>query len=133
MEMIAAIEGMRFLEEPHHIYLVSDSAYLLNTLKYRWFDNWVHPEARPNWGLWQELIELIDFHEVEYVKVKGHSGDMYNEQVDRLAYAARKEGTGGGNRLTRSGVVLVSHLSEGHVASPQWSVLRTRGMEGDDD
>lgn len=104
MEMQAAIEGLRHLTDPHHVYLVSDSAYLLNTLKHGWFQRWVeereaHPELpiRPNWDRWSILTPLVQFHTVEYIKVKGHKskaegGDPYNERVDRLAVEARKSG-----------------------------------------
>ena len=104
MEMQAAIEGLRYLKEPHHVYLVSDSAYLLNTLNHRWHERWAkereeHPELplRPNWDRWEQLIELTNYHTVEYVKVRGHQskengGDPYNERVDKLAVEARKKG-----------------------------------------
>jgi ribonuclease HI len=93
MEMQAAIEGLQFLEEPHHVFLVSDSAYLLSTLRFSWYKKWDEHKRgnrRPNWDLWQILMGLVDFHEVEYVKVKGHSGDPYNDLVDKLALEARK-------------------------------------------
>jgi ribonuclease HI len=104
MEMQAAIEGLSHLIEPHHVYLVSDSAYLLNTLKNGWVKRWIkemedHPELpyRPNWDRWMALMPLVSYHEVEYIKVKGHKpkeegGDPYNERVDKLAVAARKSG-----------------------------------------
>jgi ribonuclease HI len=104
MEMQAAIEGLSFLTEPHHVYLVSDSAYLLNTLKNRWWHEWqeqreIYPDLplRPNWDRWMQLVPLTEYHEIEYVKVKGHKskaegGDPYNERVDKLAVAARKVG-----------------------------------------
>lgn len=106
MEMQAAIEGLRYLTVPHHVYLVSDSAYLLNTLKYKWYDSWEYARRsplgvklsdRPNWDRWLQLINLVQFHTVEYIKVKGHKskangGDPYNERADRLAVEARKRG-----------------------------------------
>lgn len=107
MEMEAAIQGLSYLTEPHHVHLVSDSAYLLNTLKNGWYHKWVrerekHPlmPKRPNWDRWEKLVKLVAFHEVEYVKVRGHQsaangGDPYNERVDKLAVAARKEGQNG--------------------------------------
>lgn len=97
MEMQAAIEGLRFLTEPHHVYLVSDSAYLLNTLRFEWDIKWkeeaeLHPSlpVRPNWEMWNEIRAEVDRHEVEFVKVKGHSGDPYNERADKLALGVRK-------------------------------------------
>lgn len=102
MEMLAAIKGMEFLTEPHKVMIVSDSAYLLNTIKNRWFDKWFEKEARtnneytrPNMDLWHRIADLVDFHDVVTVKVKGHDGVYLNEQVDKLAVKTRmtKEAT----------------------------------------
>lgn len=104
MEMMAAIQGMKELKSPHKVFLCSDSAYLLNTLSERWYDRWFADEAffdsayakqqgrypRPNMDLWRILSSLAEFHEIECVKVKGHSGDEWNEKVDVLCVDARK-------------------------------------------
>lgn len=97
--MQAAIEGLTHLGEPHIVYLVSDSSYLLNTLKERWYEKWGKNAefTRPNWDLWQKLIALVNYHTMHYVKVKGHlkNGDPYNSHVDKLAGEARKRGMNG--------------------------------------
>jgi ribonuclease HI len=93
MEMTAAIEGMQYLVEPHKVYLVSDSAYLLNAIRDKWYDGWFANDGdytRPNIHLWQVIAHLCEFHEVVPKKVKGHSGDPLNERVDKIAVAARK-------------------------------------------
>ena len=41
-----------------------------------------------NTDLWQELLALIDHHEVKFEWVKGHAGHTENEIVDRLAVEA---------------------------------------------
>lgn len=97
MEMMAALEGLRILQEPHAVSLVSDSAYLLNTLRHQWYVKWYQEEqdgrnyVRPNIDLWKQLTKEIQKHEMTYVKVKGHNGHEHNERVDKLAVAARKE------------------------------------------
>jgi len=105
MEMLAAIQGLKALHEPHSVHLVSDSAYLLNALDKKWFEKWFADEAffdnafaraqgrpvpRPNMDLWRIMASLIDHHEITTVKVKGHSGDYLNSHVDKVAVAARK-------------------------------------------
>jgi ribonuclease HI len=105
MEMLAAIYGLKELHEPHSVHLVSDSAYLLNTIENRWYNRWFADEAffdnafakmqgrptpRPNMDLWRVISTLLDHHEVTTVKVKGHSGDFLNSHVDKLAVHARK-------------------------------------------
>lgn len=104
MEMMAAIKALEELKEPHTIYLVSDSAYLLNTIKGKWYDRWFadeiffdnqyakqlgRPTPRPNLDLWEKIALLSDHHQIIPVKVKGHSGDTYNDICDTLAVEAR--------------------------------------------
>lgn len=105
MEMMAAIQGLKELKVPHKVQLVSDSAYLLNSLRNKWYDRWFADEMffnnefakqmgrypRPNLDLWRILASLAEFHEINTVKVKGHSGDEWNDKVDKLALQARTE------------------------------------------
>ena len=93
MELTAAIEGLRSVKEPSEIDLVADSAYVLNTIKNGWYHKWlteVRAVPRPNLDLWMQLIGLLNYHDVRTVKVKGHSGDYWNERADRLADHARR-------------------------------------------
>jgi ribonuclease HI len=41
-----------------------------------------------NRDLWERLIAETRRHEVIWHKVKGHSGEVLNERVDKLARAA---------------------------------------------
>jgi ribonuclease HI len=38
-----------------------------------------------NKDLWQQLDDLQQKYEIEFNKIKGHSGHEYNERVDTLA------------------------------------------------
>lgn len=90
MEMVAAIKGLKFLSSPHKVMLVSDSAYMLNTIKHEWYKEWFeHNYERKNMDLWLEMSELLCYHMVVPVKIKGHSGVEHNERVDKLAKQAR--------------------------------------------
>ena len=96
MEMVAAIEGMRALRDPHSVTLVSDSAYVINTLSHGWYKEWFAEDGlhrngwrRPNIDLWRQLVDMYEYHVVTPIKVKGHSGHEHNERVDRLAVEAR--------------------------------------------
>ena len=64
----------------------TDSQHLAGTMNLAW-------KRRTNLDLWQRLDETINklrslTVEVCFEKVKGHSGDRYNEVADRLAVAA---------------------------------------------
>lgn len=93
MEMIAALEGMKFLTHPHEIHLVSDSAYLINAIKNQWYVRWLEEieGARPNIDLWKQIHFQVQRHKVIPHKIKGHNGHEHNERVDKLAVTARKE------------------------------------------
>lgn len=93
MELWAAIEGLSFLHDAHMVNLVSDSAYLLNSIKHGWYERWIsEPNGtykRPNIDLWLAIRKLLCYHTVIPVKVKGHNGHEHNERVDKLAVTAR--------------------------------------------
>ena len=69
----------------------SDSQYVINAFKQHWLKGWKANGWRnskgplPNKELWQELDRLTSGLRIEWVWVKGHSGDPKNEECDRLA------------------------------------------------
>jgi ribonuclease HI len=92
MELTAAIESMRHLKQPCRVKLHTDSAYLVNCFKQRWYVNWEkngwrnsRKEPVENRDLWQQLLEQVRRHEVEFIKVKGHSDVELNNRCDELA------------------------------------------------
>ena len=72
--------------------IYSDSAYCINT-----FTNWMFSWAKNNWiksdKKAPENLDLIQMfyrrwnqgYRINFQKVKGHSGEKWNEMVDRLA------------------------------------------------
>ena len=98
MEMTAALEALRSLDEPCHVKLHTDSAYLSNAFKQNWIGNWQRngwktASKKPvaNKDLWEALLEQTERHDVEWVKVKGHADDVLNNEVDRLAVDAMQK------------------------------------------
>lgn len=95
MELLAVIEGLKLLKYPCSVKLYSDSKYVVDSLSrgwvYSWMKNgWRKKDGKPaqNSDLWKTLIPLLSQHEVEFVWVKGHSNNEYNERCDKLAVAA---------------------------------------------
>lgn len=97
MELLAAIESLATLKEPCKVSLYSDSAYLVNCFQKGWFRGWLrngwkNSKGQPveNQDLWKRLLQLMDTHKVEYIKVKGHSDNEFNNHCDLLAREAIK-------------------------------------------
>ena len=97
MELTAVIEGLKLLKFPCKVKLYSDSAYVVNSFNQKWIYGWLKngwknasKEPVKNKELWQELYELTKIHEVEFIKVKGHADNEYNNRCDELARNAIK-------------------------------------------
>ncbi|URQ70343.1 ribonuclease HI [SAR86 cluster bacterium] len=91
MELTAAIEGLKVLKEPCKVKLYTDSKYVMDGIN-NWIANW----KKNNWktaskkdvknkDLWIELDAETCKHEIEWIWVKGHSGNIGNEKADALA------------------------------------------------
>lgn len=97
MELQAVIEALTRLKFPCRVNCYSDSAYLVNCFRNKWHVNWQrngwkNSKGQPveNQDLWKKLLELMEEHEVTYIKVKGHSDNEWNNRCDELARAAIK-------------------------------------------
>lgn len=95
MEIQAVAEGLRALKEPCSVVVYSDSAYVINCFKQRWYLNWQkngwhNSKGDPvqNRDLWEMLLEQTKRHRVRFEKVRGHAGVDYNERCDLLARSA---------------------------------------------
>ena len=97
MEITAVLRALKLLKEKCNVKIYSDSAYVVNAFKQGWIYNWrknnwktANKEPVKNKELWEELYELVQNHEVEFIKVKGHSDNEYNNRCDFLATSAIK-------------------------------------------
>jgi ribonuclease HI len=106
MELRAALEGLRAAPSGRPVELHSDSAYLVNCFRDRWYERWQrngwrNAQRKPveNRDLWEALLAETGRRRVTWHKVAGHSGHPLNTRVDRLAVAAIGEArTAGGSR-----------------------------------
>lgn len=88
MELTAVIEALRALKTTCRVTVYSDSAYIVNCFQQKWYINWEKKGFKKNEDLWRELLTLVRQHEVQFVKVKGHSNVRWNNRCDELARAA---------------------------------------------
>ena len=80
MELKAVIEGFRALKrEGLEIEVFSDSSYVMNCFREKWYVNWQKngwktSKKNPveNRELWEELLNLVSRHKVRFCRVKGH-------------------------------------------------------------
>lgn len=102
MELTAALNACRVVEKMDtfaQARIYSDSAYLVNCWKQHWWrgwqaNGWKNSKKQPvaNEDLWLGLIPF--FQKVpngfDFVKVKGHAGNEWNEVVDKMAVRAKE-------------------------------------------
>ena len=95
MELQAVIEALKLLKEPCKIEIYSDSAYVVNAFLEKWIDGWIKKnwknskkEPVKNKEQWLELLDLLSNHDYRFIKVKGHSDNIYNNRCDELAVDA---------------------------------------------
>lgn len=105
MEMQAVKSALLYvntiIKSTDHIYIMSDSAYIVNCIRDGWYKKWIvngwitsQKAMVQNKELWQDIISLYEDLDkkchIEFIKVKGHSGDKYNTMADKLATEASK-------------------------------------------
>lgn len=103
MELTAAVQALEHLSvvpwarNVDCIDLHSDSAYVVNAINNKWLqgwrkNNWLTQQGKSvkNKDLWEALSRILQKMaqgsvEVNFIKVKGHAGNTFNEMVDQLA------------------------------------------------
>lgn len=98
MEMMAAIIGLEALKFKCRATVYSDSKYLVDAIEQGWAKKWQanswkrnKKEKAKNPDLWKQLLDLCDLHQVKFSWVKGHAGNLENENCDRLAVLAAQQ------------------------------------------
>ena len=100
MELTAVICALEALKRPMQVTLYTDSRYVKDGIT-RWIHTWKRNgwktaagQAVKNAVLWQRLAAASAHHAIEWCWVKGHSGQLENTRVDRLARAALRQAQG---------------------------------------
>ncbi len=100
MELTAVIEALNFIKSKclvnseYNLSVYTDSQYVKNGISawiFNWKkNNWKTSAKKPvkNQDLWQALDKLSIELKPKWNWVKGHAGNRYNEECDRLAVEA---------------------------------------------
>lgn len=93
MELKAVLEALVALDGAVEVYC--DSTYVVNCFRDRWWEGWIRRnwktadgKAVSNRDLWMRIIEQVQLRPVVFHWVRGHSGDRWNDEADRLATEA---------------------------------------------
>ena len=105
MELTACINGLFYIYKTikknsvEKIDVYTDSAYISNCFNQKWWVNWKKnnwktssKQAVKNKDLWQQLLNIYqDFQRVNFIHVKAHAGNKFNEMADQKAVEAIKK------------------------------------------
>ena len=91
MEIAAALEAVKALLPDGPVHIISDSTYVVNCFRDRWYvswrrNGWRNAKKQPvaNRDLWEPLIQAVraDPARVTFRWVKGHGADPFNDLVE---------------------------------------------------
>ena len=98
MELMGVITALKALKRPCQVDLYTDSQYVVNGIEKGWARKWQSngwmrnkKEKAMNPELWQELLDLLEIHQVSFHWVKGHAENPYNNRCDEIAVAERNK------------------------------------------
>ena len=89
MELKAVLYALRLcaknFKTPCKIVVHTDSQYVCSCWNHDKY--WLMTNERPNHEIWIQIIKCLEKsgHQIEFVKIPGHSGVEMNERVDKLA------------------------------------------------
>ncbi len=97
MEILAAINGLKQIKQLSKIKLFTDSNYLKNGITI-WINawkknNWINSQKKPvaNRDLWEDLDLINNKIQIDWIWVKGHENNIYNNLADEYAVLSMKE------------------------------------------
>lgn len=97
MEIFAAIQAINAVKTNmrYKIKLYTDSRLIVNAVTQNWLEKWEEKnwmrnrkEKVINPDLWQQLLDAMKKHDMEFFWVEGHSGVPENERCDVLSKQA---------------------------------------------
>ena len=101
MELTGLIKGLEALKVPCIVEVYTDSKYIVDAIQKGWLSKWrennwqrTKKESVANVDLWECVLKLLEGHEAEFIWVKGHDTNEYNNRCDRLATDQTKKFAG---------------------------------------
>lgn len=86
-ELFGVLEALKYFTEPSKIKIYSDSQYIVNSINngsaQKWFEEQNY--TKKNLDIWVEILDLLNYHDVEFIWIKGHANNKFNEMADTFA------------------------------------------------
>ena len=94
MELLAVILSLEAIKNSDFsITLYSDSSYVVNAVEKGWLTTWKKRGFTKikNPDLWKRFLAVYQKHDISFIWVRGHDGNVENERCDELAVLAYQE------------------------------------------
>ena len=92
MELLGVITALESLTKKNiSLTIYTDSQYIVKAIKERWLNKWMatnFAKGKKNKDLWVKYYNLAEKHQLNFIWVKGHASNPYNNRCDELATAA---------------------------------------------
>jgi ribonuclease HI len=91
MELLAVIAALENIKTQNaNITVYSDSKYVIDAINQGWLKTWerTHFKNKKNPDLWMRFLRVYKCHNVKFIWVAGHAGNLLNELCDKLAVEA---------------------------------------------
>ena len=99
MEIMAVLMGLRALNQPCEVTVVTDSQYVANSITKGWLFSWEKSNFRDKKGkirlnddLWRQMLTELRRHKITVKWIEGHAGHKENELCDETARAVASGG-----------------------------------------
>jgi ribonuclease HI len=91
MELLAVIVALEALKiEQSEVTIYTDSRYVVDAVNKGWLNDWVKKrfKGKKNQDLWLRYLEIAKKHRVNFIWIRGHNDNPWNERCDALAVKA---------------------------------------------
>ncbi len=90
MELLSVIVALETIKNAADVQIFSDSKYVVDSVEKGWVFGWQKKgfKGKKNVDLWKRFLVIYPKHNVKFIWVKGHAGNLYNERCDELAVNA---------------------------------------------
>ncbi len=90
MELLAVLTALQYFTTSTTFEIYSDSSYIVSSINNEYLNKWIidNDQLKLNMDLWKQIYNLLQFHNVKFIWVKGHADNEFNNLADFYANVA---------------------------------------------